>query len=201
MSGYQQRISELQKREAELVNELSRLTARRKEFALAATAGDGRAIKTIADIDFEEQALRRDRATVGSALEAAEALARQEAQDEQAHLLSARRDEGSRCAEGIVTLNIEIDATLKLLREMFERHALLLRQLGNTELIDRALVMRMASKMPATSAAQFAGLGRYLNIEMVPASAQRALADSNTILLGLANSTPRVRPRQSKAVV
>jgi hypothetical protein len=201
MSSYADKIAELKKREAEFANELSRLADKRKEYSLAAVGGDGRAQKQIADVDFEEQALRRDAATVSCAIETAEALERQEAQDAQAQQLSKVRDEASRTAEALIAVNVEVDAMLKLLREAFERRAELLQNLSRTGLVDGALVMRMSTKAPASAAAQFAGLGRFLALEMTPVSAQRPLVDSNSVLLGLANSAPRVRPRMATKAV
>jgi hypothetical protein len=201
MSSYADKIAELKKREAELVKELATLADRRKEFALAAADGDGRAIKQIADVDFQSAALARDRATIGSALEAAQALLRQEAQDDQAQQLSRLRDEAGRHAEGIITLNVEIDAMLKLLREAFERRAELLQNLSRTGLVDGTLIMRMGTKASPTSAAALHGLGRYLALEMTPVSSQRSLADGNGPLLALSKQNSRVRPRVTTKAV
>jgi hypothetical protein len=45
--------------------------------------------------------------------------------------------------------------------------------------------MRLSNRAGPTSAAHRAGLGRYINLEMMPVVAHRPLADSNSLLLGI----------------
>jgi hypothetical protein len=71
------------------------------------------------------------------------------------------------------------------LREVFERRAALLVELGNTDAVDRQLVLRLSQRAGPTSAAQHAGLARHLSLEMTPNAAQRPLADTNPVLLGI----------------
>jgi hypothetical protein len=85
---------------------------------------------------------------------------------------------------------------------MFERRATLLVELGNSEACDRNLVLRLSQRAGPTSAAHHCGLNRYLALEMTPNAAQRPLADTNSVLLGVgeapaANDAPKLAPRNS----
>jgi hypothetical protein len=200
MSSYDNRIAELQQREATIARDLAALSDKRQQFALAASEGDARAQKQIADVDFEAAELQRDRATISSALEAAQALARQAELDEHSKQHRTRQEEAGRAAEGVTALNAEIDSMLVQLRQAFERRATLLNYLGNSGQIDWTQINRLCSRSGATSAAQSAGLAKYLALEMTPAHIVRPLVDGNNVLLNLAKAAPRnapVLPRQS----
>jgi hypothetical protein len=82
-------------------------------------------------------------------------------------------------------LNEELDLRLVQLREAFERRASLLVELGNTEVVDRTLIMRLAQRTGPTAAAHASGLGRFINLDMMPVVSHRPLADSNEVLLGI----------------
>jgi hypothetical protein len=185
MSSYADKIASLRERLHDVSKQLASLTDRRKSFALAAVEGDAQALKQIGDVDFETDALRKSAATLGSALETAQALERQhelEAQqaEQQAFQRTAREH-----AQAIIATHAALDALLIQLRECFERRALHLRALGNTGVVDPGLIMKLCNRAGPTSAAHHAGLGRHLNLEMVPNVSQRPLADSNSVLSGI----------------
>jgi hypothetical protein len=205
VSTYESKILAFKEQIASIAAQLVDVAARRKSFAFAAASGDIKAAQQIADCDFEADALRKQEATVASAVETALALERQEAQDAEAKARHERNIAAYKLARGIVTINQELDLALKQLREMFERRAALLIELGNTEAADRALVMRLSHKSGPTSAAHHCGLNRYLALEMTPNAAQRPLADTNAVLLGVgeapndkASDAPRVAPRNAR---
>jgi hypothetical protein len=185
VASYADKISEFNRRIADIGAKLAGLADRRKEFAYAAASGDARARKAITDCDFETESLRKEEQIVASAIETAQALERQhelEAKQTEEH---SRQVEAYSAARSIITLNEELDLALIHLREMFERRAIVLRSLGNTATVDPALLMRLSNKAGPTSAAHSAGLGRHLNLDMVPVVSQRPLADSNAVLLGI----------------
>jgi hypothetical protein len=59
----------LRERAAEFASQIGALADKRKSYSLAASEGDARAKKAIADADYEADALRREAATVNSAIE------------------------------------------------------------------------------------------------------------------------------------
>jgi hypothetical protein len=175
----------LKKRAAEVASQIGALADRRKEYSLAASEGDARAKKVIADADYERDALLKEAATVADALEIGEALARQQVLDAADAQRREQAIEAYKAARGVVTLNEELDLALVHLREMFERRAVMLKSLANTATVDPALLMRLSNKSGPTSAAHHAGLGRHINLEMTPVVSQRPLAHSNALLLGI----------------
>jgi hypothetical protein len=194
MSTLADKLTLLRSRAAEIGSELSRLADRRKEHSLAASEGDKVALKEISDADFQSDALRKTAATVNSAIESANALLRQQQLETEQKQQRERENEAARSAEGVITLNAEIDQMLQQLREAFERRAVLLQGLGNSGLIDWVMVNRLASKVSATSAACHFGLTRFLNLERTPAHVMSPLSEGNVVLSGLAKkaSPPRV---------
>jgi hypothetical protein len=185
MSSYESKIAEFRERIVSIGKTLADLGARRKSYSLAAANGDANALKEIADIDFAADAARKEEGTLSSAIESAVALDRQAEQDAEAKARHERNIAAYTTARAIITLNEELDLKLKHLREVFERRAALLIELGNTEACDRGLVMRLSHKSGPTASAHLNGLGRFLNLEMVPNAAQRPLADTNEVLLGI----------------
>jgi hypothetical protein len=194
MSSYEDKIAEFKDRIADIGKQLASLTSQRKSYSLAAATGDAKAIKQIADIDFALDAARREEGTLSSAIESAVALDRAAEQDAEAKARHERNIAAYKISRAIVALNEELDSRLKQLREAFERRAALLVELGNTEAADRALVMRLSHRAGPTSAAQHAGLSRYLSLEMTPNAAQRPLADTNSVLLGIGEPPPDDKP-------
>jgi hypothetical protein len=194
VSSYESKIAEFKDRITDIGKQLAELGARRKSFALAAAEGDSKARKEIADIDFQLDAARKEEGTLSAAIESAIALDRQREHEAEAALKHQRNIAAYKISRAIIALNEELDLALKHLREAFERRAALLVELGNTEAADRALVMRLSHRAGPTSAAQHAGLARYLNLEMTPTAAQRPLADTNSVLLGIGEPPPDDKP-------
>jgi hypothetical protein len=202
VASYSDKISEFNKRIADIASKLSGLSDKRRSYSLAAASGDARALKQIGDVDFELDALRKEQQTINSAIETATALDKQH--ELEAHLAEdrARRVEAHKSASAVAAINSELDGMLVQLRECLERRAIHLRSLSNTGVVDPNLIMRLSNKSGPTSAAHLAGLGRHINLEMVPVVAQRPLADSNSLLLGIgtppsgngSNGKPLLRP-------
>jgi hypothetical protein len=185
LSSYADKISEFNKRIADIATKLAGLSDKRKEYAYAAASGDTRARKALDDASFEEASLVREQQVLHSACETAQALERQHELEEQAAEEHSRQVEAHKCAQAVAAFNVELDGMLLQLRECFERRLIALRSLSNTATVDPNLIMRLSNKAGPTSAAHSAGLGRHLNLDMVPVVSQRPLADSNTVLLGI----------------
>jgi hypothetical protein len=185
MASYSDKISEFNRRIADIAVKLTSLSDRRKSYSLAAAEGDTRALKQIADTDFEETALVREQQTLNSAVETALALEKQHELEAKAAAEHTRQVEAYKAARGVVALNEELDLALIHLRELFERRAIILRSLGNVGVCDPSLIMKLSNRAGPTSAAHAAGLGRHMNLEMTPVVAQRPLADTNAVLLGI----------------
>jgi hypothetical protein len=187
VSSYADKIEEFHRRISDITAKLTGLADKRKEYAFAAASGD---------IDFETESLKKEEQIVASAIETAQAFERQHALEARQTEEHSRQVEAYSAARGVVTLNEEIDLALIHLREMFERRAIVLRSLGNTATVDPALLMRLANRAGPTSAAHAAGLGKFLNLDMVPVVSQRPLADSNSVLLSIGEppSKPNGKP-------
>jgi hypothetical protein len=56
-------------------------------------------------------------------------------------------------------------------------------------------VLKLASKSGPTAAAHAAGLGKHIHIDMVPVTAQRALSDTNAVLLGIGEAPSKPNGR------
>jgi hypothetical protein len=201
VSTYESKIAEFRERIVSIGKQLADLAARRKSYSLAAASGDAKAIQEIADIDFALDAARKEEGTLSSAIETAAALDRAAEQDAEAKARHERNIAAHTTARAIIALNEELDLKLKGLREVFERRAALLVELGNSEACDRGLVMRLSHRSGPTAAAHQCGLGKYLNLEMVPNAAQRPLADTNEVLLGVGEPPPGAEPNDGKPKV
>jgi hypothetical protein len=173
-----------------MVAQITALSDRRKEYSFAAASGDAKAKKAIADTDFQADALKKEQATVADAIEIGEALEKQRLLDAEAEALRSRAHAGYKAARAVCTINLELDQELSRLREMFERRAILLKALGDTSAVDSSLVVRLANRANATSAAQLAGLAKFINLEMTPTASQRPLASANEILLRIGSEPP-----------
>ena len=185
MSTYADRLSQLRARLTDVGKQLSSLADRRKSFSLAAATGDATARKQIADTDAEAEALRREEQTISAAVETAVALDKQQELEAQAAEEHARQVDAHRHAQGVIALNLEIDAALVHLREMFERRAVLLAGLARTNIVDGLFVGRLAGKAGPTRAACHAGLAKFIALEHPSPQSVRPLADTNTILVGI----------------
>src|SRR5260370_24324049 len=153
MSTYANRLSQLPARLTDVGTQLSSLADRRKSFSLAAATGDATARKQIADTDAEAEALRREEQTISAAVETAVALDKQQELEAQAAEEHARQVDAHRHAQGVIALNLEIDAALVHLREMFERRAVLLAGLARTHNVDGLFFGRPPRQAGPTPAA------------------------------------------------
>jgi hypothetical protein len=185
MASYSDKIEEFHRRISDIAAKLTSLGDKRKSYSLAAASGDPRALKQVGEVDWELDALRKEQQTLNSAVETALALEKQHELEAKAAEDRARQIEAHKSAQAVAGINVELDSLLVQLRECFERRALALRSLSNTNTVDPNLIMRLTSRAGPTSAAHNAGLGRHMNLDMVPVVAQRPLADSNSLLLGI----------------
>jgi hypothetical protein len=194
VSTYEDRIVAFKDQIASIGKQLAELGARRKSYSLAAASGDQKAIKQIQECDALTGELTKQEQTISSAVETALALERQEQQSAEAAARHERNVAAHQISRAVIALNEELDSRLRQLREVFERRAALLVELGNTEAADRALVMRLSHRAGPTSAAQHAGLAKFLNVEMTPNSAVRPLSDTNSVLLGIGEAPSDDKP-------
>jgi hypothetical protein len=185
LSTYEDRIKGFKEQIASIVKQLVDVTARRKSASFAAASGEEAAIKAIRDCDFETDELKKQEATVASAVETALALERQEQHDAQNAARHDKQVEAYGLARGVVTLNEEIDLALKRLREMLERRASLLNQLAALDVVSPVVITRLATKAPLTRACCAAGLHRFVQLETVSPQAMIPLSDGNAQLLGI----------------
>jgi hypothetical protein len=185
MASYSDKIQEFHRRISDIAAKLTGLADKRKSYSLAAASGDPRALKQVGEVDWELDALRKEQQTITSAIETATALEKQHELEATAAEEHSRKIEAHKSAQAVAAINTELDALLVQLRECFERRALHLRSLSNTGIVDPNLIMRLTNRAGPTSAAHAAGLGRHINLDMVPVVAQRPLADSNSLLLSI----------------
>jgi hypothetical protein len=192
VSDYESKATELNTRVAGIDAQVAALDAERKSASLPAANGNKDALKTIARVDGQIEALLRERAILTSATAAVEELIAAEAVEAEQRAQHERLVKAGDAASAIVTLHEEIDTALAALRQLFERRAVLLRDLGATEVASPLVVAKLASKGGATAAAQAAGLNRYVELTSVPNIAARPLADANSVLLS-------IRPKAEEA--
>jgi hypothetical protein len=200
LSSLSDRIAELKRRAEQVASQKVALRDQRRSYSLAASEGDERARKHIADIDFNLVACERDEQTTLSGIEAAEALLKQQALDEVAKAARELSEKAYTAARAAASLNLELDLELVRLREMFERRYILLQELAATGERESAIANRLQAKSGPTAAAQFAGLNRFIATEMTPNSSVRELASANELLLTIGakpnggDPLSRVRP-------
>jgi hypothetical protein len=185
VASYSDKIEEFHRRISDIAAKLTGLADKRRSYSLAAASGDPRALKQVGEVDWELDALRKEQQTINSAIETATALEKQHELEAKLAEDRARRVEAHKCASTVATINVELDTLLVQLRECLERRAIHLRSLSNTGVVDPNLIMRLSNKAGPTAAAHLAGLGRHINLDMVPNVSQRCLADANSLLLGI----------------
>jgi hypothetical protein len=188
LSSHSDKISEFNKRIADIAVKLTSLADRRKQYSYAAATGDARARKQLDDDSFEETSLVKEQQVLNSAVETALALEKQHALETKAAEEHALQRTAHEHASAVAALNLELDAMLLQLRQCFERRAIVLRFLGNCAVADPSLILKLSNKSGPTSAFNHHGLGRHANIEMTPIVAQRPLSDVNPVLLGIGKS-------------
>jgi hypothetical protein len=112
MHGYSERIAALKQRITTIGTQLASVADRRKSYALAASDGDTTALKEITALDFEADALRKDSATLSSAIETAEAITKQQVLEAEQTARRQREVEAHNHAAAVITLHSEIDDAL-----------------------------------------------------------------------------------------
>jgi hypothetical protein len=185
MSTHEARIKELSARVALIDSQVDDLNLQRHASAIEASGGDREAIKLIARIDTQIDQLLKERATVSSASDQIELLITAEAaaaEKTQQHELEV---EAGKIASAVITLHEEIDQALGQLRDMLARRSALIADLGRTFTANPAYISRLAGKSGPTSAAQFVGLNRYVELTTVAAGSARPLSDANPPLLAI----------------
>jgi hypothetical protein len=182
MSGYAERVAELGRRLNDIDLRLKSIDAERASNVVEASQGAQSALRKIAELDAEADQLHRSKAILTSAADQLDQQLREEEAAAAAADHAERQAQARKIGSALVALNGEIDLMLTQLREAFERREALLGDLRNHGGISSSTVNSMLNKEPGTSAARYAGLGRYVSIEPVPISAIRALASSNGIL-------------------
>jgi hypothetical protein len=190
VSSFADRITELKGRAHDIAAQIVTLAERRRQHSLDAAIGDKRAVQAIADLDAESDALKRQGQTLSAALELAEIKEREAAAELEACRRREQEEAAYKAARGVVALHLELDEELVKLRSMLERRAIMLGALADTGVVDLGLVMRLNHRSLATSAAQKAGLAKFIGLEMTPNVSVRPLASTNEVLLAVGTAPP-----------
>jgi hypothetical protein len=186
----QSRLVEIDQTIAKLDGEYAAVAA---EFAADPSNG---ALRQAERLEQQTIRLKRERALAVAASEriAAENQAA-EAQAEQA--AKAERSAQARAiALRICALHVEIDVRLRELTEHCAQRVSLLAQLGQTELVDPALVMRLSGRQPVTRACCAAGLHVFAELQATSPQGRIALADSNPLLSGIGRDSSQPAPHR-----
>jgi hypothetical protein len=194
------RISQLQQRASALAAAMVTLRDERRAHSLAAVfEADKKALKIITDADLQLDSLAKEQQTISSAIETAEALLRQQHLEAEAAERTQLAIEANRCAQAAASINVEIDALMKALREAFERRAVALGALQRTAVADGTYIARLSNKGTATRAACAQNLHRWLDISAVSPMSHLPLASTNPQLLAIGlPPEPTPTPRASK---
>jgi hypothetical protein len=187
MSSFADRIILLKQRASDITTKLSTLADQRKSISLPASEGEKTAAQQIVDLDFESDGLRRERDTLGSAIEHAEQLQAQETLDLQQQLVRERDHKAYTTARAVIALNLETDELMQKLSQLCERRGHLLQELGQS--FDASFVTRLSGRGALTRAACAHGLHRFVSIETCAPGSMRPLADTNPLLLGIGRAS------------
>jgi hypothetical protein len=190
-NSLEQRSHDLQDRLDAIEQELAEIDASMTQLASQFSGTDGRDVmRQVSQLDAASTALKREKfvALNAQALvnkQMLDAKAAQAEQDRRALMAKAKQ-----LADGICSANAAIDQILKQLVEAFERRASLFHDLGNTGLIDSAVINKLAGKGAATRAACHAQLHRYISLEKVAQTSLCTLGSTNSILIGIGKDLP-----------
>jgi hypothetical protein len=203
MSSLEDRQAELQNRITQLDADIAACDQKFLELASAFNSIDSQAsLKQAAALETKLSELRREKSLTLAAqshvtkLQLAERDKAAEA-DRRALLATAMQ-----AADGVVTLNNEIDEHLIKLRQLFERRAALFREMGGTGCVDSVTINRLGGKGAATRAFCATGLHAYVSVEKVAQGSFVTLASTNPILLGIGRDPPAaVKPNGGAAPV
>jgi hypothetical protein len=186
LSSLADRSTALQSRIESIDQEIARVDEAFVELAAQFSGVDGQeSLRQASQLETRLIALRREKSLALAAQShvTQEQLREQEQQadnDRRATLADARK-----LADGIVTLNGEIDQHLVQLRQLFERRASLLHQLGATGVANPITINKLEGKSGPTRACCAAGLHKYIAVEKVATQSFVTLASCNVILLGV----------------
>jgi hypothetical protein len=186
LSSLEQRQAELQSRIDQIDFEIGQVDEQFAELAAQFSGVNGQdSLRQASALEAKLANLRREKslALAAQSHTTAQQLAEQEAQAEQAR--RATLAEARKLADGICTLNAEVDTHLTQLRQLFERRAGLLHQLAATDVANPVTINKLEGKAGATRAACAAGLHKYISVEKVATQSFVTLASCNVILLGV----------------
>jgi hypothetical protein len=182
MSDYATRIAEMARRVSGIDLRLKSINDERISHSIEAAQGSTSALKKVAALDAEADQLCKSRSILTNAADLLDAQLREEEQAAAAADREQRSAEARKVGAALCALNGEIDLAMVQLRQMFERREAMVCELGGLGGINPSTVKMQCSKEPASAAARYAGLARFLAIEPVTVSAIRPLASSNGIL-------------------
>jgi hypothetical protein len=197
MSSLEDRQAELQARITHLDADIAALDQNFLELASAFNAVvDGASSDSVASLKQAEQIerrlmqLRREK-TLCLASQAHVTKLQLDARDKaaQAERLALQATAKTH-ADGVITLNSEIDEHLVKLRQLFERRAGFLRDLLGTGLVDSAVLNKLGGRNAASRAFCAAGLHRYVSLEKTATQSFVTLASTNAVLLSIGKEPP-----------
>jgi hypothetical protein len=186
LSSLADRSTALQSRIESIDQEIARVDEQFVELASQFSSIDGQeSLRQASQLESQLIALRREKSLCLSAQShvTQEQLAEKAAQadkDRRALLATAKLH-----ADGIITLNSEIDQHLGQLREMFERRFGLLSQLAATGVVDQQFIVKLQGKSGPTRAACASGLHRFVSLERVATQSWLTLSSVNSVLLNV----------------
>jgi hypothetical protein len=189
VSGHAQRLAELHRRIAEIDAAISDLVD--NEYASVAGAfdlGDQSALNQAAALESKLAQLRSERQLCASAQAQTEQAIKHDAAARVQEERRQREAAAKQLAGGVVTLNGEIDAELVRLREMLERRAALLHQLG--AIGANVAVLAKLAKPALTRAACHHGLAKFVEIARVAPTSLLSLVSTNMLVMGLSRDLP-----------
>jgi hypothetical protein len=183
MSGIVERLAELSRRVTGVDLRLAAIFNERKSVAIEASQGGRTALKKVAELDQEEDQLRRSKTTYTLAADELDVMLREEEAAVAAGKHELNQAKARELGAALITLNLELDDLLLHTREAFERREGVLNALHRTaEGINARTAFKWASKENATAAAYFARLNRFLNLEPMQPSSHRPLSDANRVI-------------------
>jgi hypothetical protein len=190
MSTLEDRQRELQNRIAAIDSELADCDAQFLVLASQFNSTDStNALKAAETIERKLEVLRREKTLALASQGHINKLmmdAKAEQAEQERRVLAAQAKE---IAEGVVTLNAEIDDHLIKARQLFERRAALLHQLGSIGALDSSIVNKLG-KNANTRACCAARLHAHISLEKTSTHAAVPLSSTNPVLLNIGKHRP-----------
>jgi hypothetical protein len=184
LSTLEARQAELQKRIDQIEVEIGQIDQEFTALAAAFNGIDGKdSLRQASALETRLSKLRQEKslAMAAQAHCTKEQLSEKQKQAEAER--RARQLQRRQLADGVATLNAELDAELVHLREMLERRAALLHQLGTHGCNPQILIK--LGKSALTRAACFHRLDKFIDVNRCAPSAMASLASTNPILSGI----------------